>query len=153
MRLLVVEDELKMAELLRQGLTEEGHSVTVATDGRHGLGEAGRSEEAIHLLSGVAGIVLLSRITSGQPKAGQGYEMDVITAVVIGGVSISGGEGNILLVVAGVLIMGVLWGLIIAAATAKGRRSIGGMASGGIVLHRPPPVTIVRAVRSVAQPG
>jgi ribose/xylose/arabinose/galactoside ABC-type transport system permease subunit len=60
------------------------------------------------LLSGVAGIVLLSRINSGQPKAGQGYEMDVITAVVIGGVSISGGEGNIILVVAGVLIMGVL---------------------------------------------
>jgi ribose/xylose/arabinose/galactoside ABC-type transport system permease subunit len=59
-------------------------------------------------LSGLAGIVLLSRIDSGQPKAGQGYEMDVITAVVIGGVSISGGEGNIVLVVAGVLIMGVL---------------------------------------------
>ncbi len=60
------------------------------------------------LLSGIAGIVLLSRINSGQPKAGQGYEMDVVTAVVIGGVSIAGGEGNILLVVAGVLIMGVL---------------------------------------------
>ena len=59
-------------------------------------------------LSGLAGVVLLSRINSGQPKAGQGYEMDVITAVVIGGVSISGGEGNIILVVAGVLIMGVL---------------------------------------------
>jgi ribose/xylose/arabinose/galactoside ABC-type transport system permease subunit len=59
-------------------------------------------------LSGVAGIVLLARINSGQPKAGQGYEMDVITAVVIGGVSISGGEGNIVLVIAGVLIMGVL---------------------------------------------
>ncbi|HMD70943.1 MAG TPA: response regulator transcription factor [Bryobacteraceae bacterium] len=37
MRLLVVEDERKMAELLRQGLTEDGHSVTVAADGRHGL--------------------------------------------------------------------------------------------------------------------
>ena len=59
-------------------------------------------------LSGLAGVVLLSRINSGQPKAGQGYEMDVITAVVIGGVSISGGEGNIVLVIAGVLIMGVL---------------------------------------------
>jgi DNA-binding response OmpR family regulator len=44
MRLLVVEDELKMAELLRQGLTEEGHSVTVATDGRHGLELAGAAE-------------------------------------------------------------------------------------------------------------
>ena len=59
-------------------------------------------------LSGIAGIILLSRLDSGQPTAGQGYEMDVITAVVIGGVSISGGEGNIGLVIAGVFIMGVL---------------------------------------------
>ncbi len=59
-------------------------------------------------LSGIAGIILLSRLDSGQPTAGQGYEMDVITAVVIGGVSISGGEGNIVLVIAGVFIMGVL---------------------------------------------
>lgn len=59
-------------------------------------------------LSGLAGIVLLSRINSGQPKAGQGYEMDVITAVVLGGVSISGGEGRLGFVVVGVLIMGVL---------------------------------------------
>lgn len=59
-------------------------------------------------LSGIAGIVLLSRINSGQPKAGQGYEMDVITAVVIGGVSISGGEGRLGYVVAGVLIIGIL---------------------------------------------
>lgn len=59
-------------------------------------------------LSGLAGIVLLSRINSGQPKAGQGYEMDVITAVVLGGVSMNGGEGKISFVVVGVLIMGVL---------------------------------------------
>lgn len=59
-------------------------------------------------LSGLAGIVLLSRINSGQPKAGQGYEMDIITAVVIGGVSISGGEGKLGFVIVGVLIMGVL---------------------------------------------
>ena len=37
MRILVVEDEPRMAELLRRGLTEEGHSVMVATDGRGGL--------------------------------------------------------------------------------------------------------------------
>ncbi|MBC7960902.1 MAG: ABC transporter permease, partial [Vallitaleaceae bacterium] len=60
------------------------------------------------LLSGLAGIVLLSRINSGQPKSGQGYEMDVITAVVLGGVSISGGEGKIGFVIIGVLIMGIL---------------------------------------------
>jgi ribose/xylose/arabinose/galactoside ABC-type transport system permease subunit len=56
----------------------------------------------------VAGIVLLSRTNSGTPKAGTSYEMNIITAVVLGGVSISGGEGRITGVVAGVLIMGVL---------------------------------------------
>jgi DNA-binding response OmpR family regulator len=40
MRILVVEDERRMAELLRQGLSEEGHIVTVAADGRGGLGLA-----------------------------------------------------------------------------------------------------------------
>jgi len=43
-------------------------------------------------LSGLAELVLLSRINSGQPSGGMGYEMDVITAVVLGGVSISGGR-------------------------------------------------------------
>lgn len=60
------------------------------------------------LLAGLAGIVLLSRTNSAQPIAGTGYEMDVITAVVLGGVSITGGEGKISRVVAGVLIMGIL---------------------------------------------
>jgi two-component system response regulator MprA len=41
MRILVVEDERRMAELLRQGLTEDGHTVTVALDGREGLALAG----------------------------------------------------------------------------------------------------------------
>jgi len=59
-------------------------------------------------LSGVAGLVLLSRINSGQPNGGSGYEMDVITAVVLGGVSINGGEGKLGFVIVGVLIMGVL---------------------------------------------
>lgn len=60
------------------------------------------------ILSGIAGVVLLARINSGQPKIGDGYEMNVITAVVLGGVSISGGAGKIMLVIVGVLIMGVL---------------------------------------------
>jgi ribose transport system permease protein len=63
---------------------------------------------ACGFLSGLAGIVLLSRVNSGQPKAGTSYEMDIITAVVLGGVSIFGGEGKLSLVVIGVLIMGVL---------------------------------------------
>jgi ribose transport system permease protein len=56
----------------------------------------------------VAGLVLLSRTNSGQPSSGSGYEMDAITAVVLGGCSLSGGQGNISLVMVGVLIMGVL---------------------------------------------
>lgn len=59
-------------------------------------------------LSGIAGMVLLSRTNSGQPSSGQNYEMEAITAVVLGGVSLSGGQGNISLVMVGVLIMGVL---------------------------------------------
>ncbi|RGY96465.1 ABC transporter permease [Clostridium sp. AM58-1XD] len=60
------------------------------------------------LLAGIAGLVLLSRTNSGQPSAGVGYEMDAITAVVLGGVSLSGGQGRISQVMIGVLIMGVL---------------------------------------------
>jgi ribose/xylose/arabinose/galactoside ABC-type transport system permease subunit len=59
-------------------------------------------------LSGLAGLVLLGRINSGQPQAGTNYEMDCITSAVLGGVSISGGEGRIGFVIVGVLIMGVL---------------------------------------------
>jgi ribose transport system permease protein len=59
-------------------------------------------------LAGIAGIILLSRISSGQPNTGQGFEMDVVTAVVLGGVSISGGQGSIFGVLMGVIIMGLL---------------------------------------------
>jgi ribose transport system permease protein len=59
-------------------------------------------------LAGVAGLVLLSRTNSGQPSAGVGYEMDAITAVVLGGISLNGGIGSLPLVMIGVLIMGVL---------------------------------------------
>jgi ribose transport system permease protein len=60
------------------------------------------------LLSGLAGIVLLSRIMTAVPNAGNGFEMDVITAVVLGGVSMAGGEGKLRGVFIGVLTMGVL---------------------------------------------
>lgn len=60
------------------------------------------------LLSAVAGIVLASRMTSGQPTVAQGLELDVISACVLGGVSLNGGIGKISYVVAGVLIMGTV---------------------------------------------
>ena len=55
-----------------------------------------------------AGIVLASRITSGQPNTSQGFELEVISACVLGGVSLSGGVARISAVIAGVLIMGVV---------------------------------------------
>ena len=58
--------------------------------------------------AGVAGIVMLSRTNSGQAIAGKGFEFDVLTAVVVGGVSVVGGVGKISNVVAGILIIGVL---------------------------------------------
>lgn len=60
------------------------------------------------LFAGLAGIVMLSRTNSAQPTAGLGYEFDVITCVVLGGVSITGGYGKMSNVIAGVLIIGIL---------------------------------------------
>ena len=66
------------------------------------------------MLSGIAAIIMMARINSGSPTVGAGYEMDVLTAAVLGGVSVSGGEGRIYGAVVGALIMGVLSnGLII----------------------------------------
>ena len=62
----------------------------------------------VGLLGALAGLILTSRINSGQPSAGDGYEMDIITAVVLGGVSVSGGEGKLGKVIIGVVFMGVL---------------------------------------------
>lgn len=59
-------------------------------------------------LASLSGVVLASRLASGQPAAGTGFEFDVITACVLGGVSLEGGEGKLTNVFAGVLIMGVL---------------------------------------------
>jgi len=61
-----------------------------------------------YALATFAGIILMARINSGQPRAGTNYELDIITAVVLGGVSIMGGIGSLPRVFAGVLIMGIL---------------------------------------------
>lgn len=60
------------------------------------------------LLAGLAGVVLAARITTGQPNAGAGYELDAIAAVVIGGASLSGGVGGIGGTILGALLMGVI---------------------------------------------
>jgi ribose transport system permease protein len=58
--------------------------------------------------AGLAGIVLASRINSAQPALGQGYELDAIAAAVIGGTSLSGGEGSILGTVIGAFLISTL---------------------------------------------
>ena len=60
------------------------------------------------LLSSLAGIVLISRLGTASPVAGDGYDMDAIAAVVIGGTSVLGGEGSALKTVIGVLFMSVI---------------------------------------------
>jgi L-arabinose transport system permease protein len=60
------------------------------------------------LVSGFAGVVLASRMTSGQPNTSQGFSLDVISACVLGGVSLSGGAGTITGTLVGVLIMGTV---------------------------------------------
>ncbi len=71
-----------------------------------------RSKQILYIfcgaLSGLAGLILASRLNSGQPTAGTGYELDVIAACVIGGASLSGGEGTVAGALIGALIMGVL---------------------------------------------
>jgi ribose/xylose/arabinose/galactoside ABC-type transport system permease subunit len=59
-------------------------------------------------LAGLAGMLLASRISSGQPNGGIGYELDAIAAVVIGGTSLFGGQGTLVGTVVGVLIIGVI---------------------------------------------
>ncbi len=60
------------------------------------------------LFSGLAGVIIASRLNSAQPALGQGYELDAIAAAVIGGTSLSGGEGSILGTVIGAFIISTL---------------------------------------------
>ncbi|MBC8499223.1 MAG: ribose ABC transporter permease [Candidatus Atribacteria bacterium] len=59
-------------------------------------------------LSGLTGMVLASRLNSAQPTAGMGYELDAIAAVVLGGTSLFGGEGELWGTLVGAFIMGIL---------------------------------------------
>ncbi len=59
-------------------------------------------------LYGISGVVLASRLSTGQPTSGLGYELDVIAACVIGGASLSGGNGTIWGAMLGALVIGVL---------------------------------------------
>lgn len=66
----------------------------------------------VHIVSGtcagIAGVILSSRIITGQPNAGEGYELDAIAAAVVGGTSLAGGTGGIPGTIIGALIIGVI---------------------------------------------
>ena len=59
-------------------------------------------------IAGFAGVIMASRMTSGQPKSAEGLALDVISACVLGGVSLSGGIGTMIGTIVGVLIMGTV---------------------------------------------
>ena len=59
-------------------------------------------------LTGIAGMIMLTRVGSGQPNIADGFEMNVLTAAVLGGVSINGGKGSIPGAIVGAAIIGVL---------------------------------------------
>jgi ribose transport system permease protein len=60
------------------------------------------------VLAALAGIIITARLSSAQPQAGSGYELDAIAAVVLGGTSLAGGIGTIVGTIIGALIIGVL---------------------------------------------
>jgi ribose transport system permease protein len=60
------------------------------------------------LFVGIGGVIIAARLNSAQPALGLGYELDAIAAAVIGGVSLSGGEGNILGTIIGAFIISTL---------------------------------------------
>lgn len=60
------------------------------------------------ILTALAAVITLSRVNSGQPSTGIGQEMDVLTAVVLGGTRFTGGDGKISGVVAGIIVIGVI---------------------------------------------
>ena len=87
------------------------------------------------LLCGTAGIVLASRITSGQPAAAAGYELDAIAAVIIGGASLFGGMGKVGGTIIGALIIGVLNnGLVLLAVSSYYQQIIQGIIIAGAVI-------------------
>ncbi len=66
----------------------------------------------VYTISGIfaalAGIIITSRLSSAQPQAGSGYELDAIAAVVLGGTSLAGGSGGVIGTIVGALIIGIL---------------------------------------------
>ncbi len=64
------------------------------------------------LLAGLAGVILAAQFGAGQPNEGGGWELFAISAVVLGGTLLTGGEGSIAMTIAGVLLLGLVFNLL-----------------------------------------
>jgi ribose/xylose/arabinose/galactoside ABC-type transport system permease subunit len=93
------------------------------------------------LLASVSGIVMMSRINSGQPLSGVNMDMDAIIACVVGGISVMGGEGKATGMIGGMLVMGVLANALAVAGTSDYFQQV---VKGGVL-------TIVVAVDSLSR--
>ena len=69
---------------------------------------SGISVNKVKIMASLAGIIEVARLSSAQPTAGTGYELDAIAAVVLGGTSLAGGKGRIVGTLIGALILGFL---------------------------------------------
>jgi ribose/xylose/arabinose/galactoside ABC-type transport system permease subunit len=86
-------------------------------------------------LTGIAGTIMMTRVASGQPNIADGFEMNVLTAAVLGGVSVKGGKGTIMGAFIGAVIIGVLNnGMAIAGASSYWQRVITGMVLFAVVV-------------------
>ena len=77
MQVLVVEDEPRMAELLKRTLSEDGHNVVVAADGRAGLEFARSSEFDVlvldRMLPGIDGVAVIRKLREGRPNSSRDW--------------------------------------------------------------------------------
>lgn len=104
-----------IAHILLSNLVIGRHIYAVGGNGRaaetSGISQ-NKVKMFVHVASGtcagIAGIILSSRIITGQPNAGEGYELDAIAAAVVGGTSLAGGTGGIPGTIIGALIIGVI---------------------------------------------
>jgi ribose transport system permease protein len=63
-------------------------------------------------LSGLSGMLMASRMSSGEPVTGNGYEMNAISSVVLGAALLSGGKGNVVNTIFGAMVLGILNNLL-----------------------------------------
>jgi ribose transport system permease protein len=113
---IVIYGVIIAAGVVLLGRTSLGRSIYAIGGNEHAARLSGIRVDlvktAVFVISGLCAalgaLILTARLNSGQPNSGQGYELDAIASVVIGGTSLSGGRGTVFGTVAGALLIGVL---------------------------------------------